>query len=140
MRQRLPDFIHAKQFNGHEFDLTEDFLKDAVIEFNSATATEDSYLTLITVYGDLRVSKGSWICRTNGEYFVLHTMALECLTKMKHGDQIPDLPSELQEASSLPENLWELYNSVKSYSNTNSGTFEFNQDGEITKAIVTFKK
>lgn len=40
---------------------------------------------------------------------------------------------------SAPEHLWELYTAVRSYSTIDSGTFEFNQEGEITKAIVTFK-
>lgn len=139
MKSKLPEFLYAKQFTGHAFDKEEEWLKDAVIEYHSANSQDDSYLTLITVYGDLKVFKGAWICRTSGEYFVLHSTAIDCLTNVKHSDLIPDSPEQLQRIS-LPENLWELYNTLKSYTNTDSGTFEFNAEGEITKATVHFKK
>ena len=55
-------------------------------------------------------------------------------TKMQQGS------STLPESLSLPENLWEVYAALKSYSNIQEGTVEFNKLGDIEKLTVHFKR
>lgn len=50
-------------------------------------------------------------------------------------NKYPDSLAEL----SLSENLWELYNAMKSYTTIESGTVEFDKTGEIQRLIVNFK-
>lgn len=40
---------------------------------------------------------------------------------------------------SLPENLWEVYNALRSYTTIDSGTVEFDKAGEIQRLVVNFK-
>lgn len=40
---------------------------------------------------------------------------------------------------SLPENLWEVYNALRSYTAIESGTVEFDKGGEIQRLVVNFK-
>ena len=48
-------------------------------------------------------------------------------------------PQEQLQSITLLENVWELYNSFKTYTNIQGGTVEFNKEGEIEKLIAHFK-
>jgi len=124
---------------------------------------------LVSTLGDFPIEKGDYICNIGGGDFVLPPNIAKEFLRIKWMNKSADIcrnptsiedkiaenmeklyPEDvyatghpecaLEEPMSLPENLWEVYNSFKSYSNIQGGTVEFNEFGEIKKLIAHFKK
>lgn len=114
---------------------------------------------LVSTLGDFPIEKGDYICNIGGGDFVLPPSIAKEFLRIKLMNESASIcrnptfvedkiaenmeklypESPLGEPASIPEDLWEVYNSFKSYSNIQGGTVEFNEFGEIKKLIAHFK-
>ena len=121
------------QFNGwNAWSIIKHFGQEFVTPAPKANDLTDpeyfEYLNVVTENGIKNACIGDFISQA-GEFLKV--------TTLRDATQYPEEP--LASPVSLPENLWELYSAMKSYSNIESGTVEFDKTGEIQRLIVNFK-
>jgi len=124
------------QFNGwNAWSIIKHFGQELVTPAPKTSVLTSSeyydYLNVVTSSGVKNACIGDFISE-DGEFLKVTT-----LNDLREVSEYPG--EELPSPVSLPENMWELYNAMRSYTSIESGTVEFDKNGEIQRLIVNFK-